>query len=127
MNVQGHKSVCNDAGELCLYDRTKQAAWIEHYECLLNVEFDWDPDYHPPPTTPTTPPTHPTLLTLLIIDWFLPLSAHIPINFYYLDYIVIAKSFRDLAEGTMALIFMAGCSNFLLYIQLPLKWLEKTR
>ena len=43
-DVQGEKPVRNDAGELCLDDRAKQAAWKEHYERLSNVEFDWDPD-----------------------------------------------------------------------------------
>ena len=30
---------------------SKQKAWLEHYQRLLNVEFDWDPDhlsYQPP-------------------------------------------------------------------------------
>ena len=44
MDVQGEKPVRNDAGELCLGDRSKQAAWKEHCECLSNVEFDWDRD-----------------------------------------------------------------------------------
>ena len=24
---------------------SKQKAWLEHYQRLLNVEFDWDPDH----------------------------------------------------------------------------------
>ena len=44
LDVHGEKPVHNDAGELCLYGRAKQAVWKEHYECLSNVEFDWDPD-----------------------------------------------------------------------------------
>ena len=44
-----------------------------------------------------------------MIDRVLPLKFHIPIIFspenYYSDCIVIAKTFIDLAEGTMALIF----------------------
>ena len=44
LDVQGEKSVCNDPGGLCLDDRAKQAAWKEHYECLSNVEFDWEPE-----------------------------------------------------------------------------------
>jgi hypothetical protein len=43
-DVQGEKPVRNDAGELCLDEPAKQAAWKEHYERLSNVEFDWDPD-----------------------------------------------------------------------------------
>ena len=26
-------------------EEAKQNAWAEHYERLLNVEFEWDPDY----------------------------------------------------------------------------------
>ena len=44
LDVQGKKPVCNEVGELCLDDKAKQAAWKEHYECLSNVQFDWDPD-----------------------------------------------------------------------------------
>ena len=51
-------------------------------------------------------------------NWpILPLKVHIPITFPADDYclicIAIAKIFLDLAEGTMALIFMAGCSYWL--------------
>ena len=37
IDVVGDTPVKNDAGE-------KQNTWLEHYERLLNVEFDWDPD-----------------------------------------------------------------------------------
>ena len=61
------------------------------------------------------------LLTLLIIDRFSPLKVQIPIIFssdnYYSDCIVIAKTFIKLAGGTMALIFMAGCSYWLCKIK----------
>ena len=57
------------------------------------------------------------VLTLLIVDRFLPLEFHNPITFSLENYcsvcIVIAKTFRHLADGTMALIFMAGCSYWL--------------
>ena len=46
LDVQGDKAVRSDAGELCLDDRAKRAAWQEHCEHLSNVEFDWDPDSH---------------------------------------------------------------------------------
>ena len=39
---------------------TKQKAWLEHYQRLLNVEFDWDPDhlsYQPPVEGPPIPNT----------------------------------------------------------------------
>ena len=35
----------NDAGEMSMSNDSKQKAWLEHYQQLLNVEFDWDPDY----------------------------------------------------------------------------------
>ena len=35
-------STCNDAGELCQDDRAKQPACKVHYDCLSNVEFDWN-------------------------------------------------------------------------------------
>ena len=41
----------NDAGEMSMSEDSKQKAWLEHYQRLLNVEFDWDPDhlsYQPP-------------------------------------------------------------------------------
>ena len=40
----GDKPVKNDAGEMSMSEDTKQKAWLEHYQRLLNVEFDWDPD-----------------------------------------------------------------------------------
>ena len=39
------------AGEMSMSEDSKQKAWLEHYQRLLNVEFDWDPDhlsYQPP-------------------------------------------------------------------------------
>ena len=39
---------------------SKQKAWLEHYQRLLNVEFDWDPDhlsYQPPVEGPSIPIT----------------------------------------------------------------------
>ena len=35
----------NDAGEMTMSEEAKQNAWAEHYERLLNVEFDWDSDH----------------------------------------------------------------------------------
>ena len=43
VDVVGDKPVKNDAGEMS--EEAKQSAWAEHYERLLNVEFDWDPDH----------------------------------------------------------------------------------
>ena len=34
----------NDAGEMSMSDDSKQKAWLEHYQRLLNAEFDWDPN-----------------------------------------------------------------------------------
>ena len=36
--------VKNDAGKMSMSEEATQNAWAEHYERLLNVEFDWDPD-----------------------------------------------------------------------------------
>ena len=39
---------------------SKQKAWSEHYQRLLNVEFDWDPDHlsdEPPVEGPPIPVT----------------------------------------------------------------------
>ena len=35
----------NDAGEMAMSDDSKQKAWLEHYQRLLNAEFDWDPNH----------------------------------------------------------------------------------
>ena len=48
----------NDAGEMSMSEEAKQNAWAEHYERLLNVEFDWDPDHlsnEPPLDSPPIP------------------------------------------------------------------------
>ena len=53
----GDKPVKNDAGEMSMSKDSKQKAWVEHYQRLLNVEFDWDPDhlsYQPPVEGPPT-------------------------------------------------------------------------
>ena len=45
----GDKPVKNDAGEMSMSEDSKQKAWLEHYQRLLNI--DWDPDhlsYQPP-------------------------------------------------------------------------------
>ena len=54
------KPVKNDAGEMSMSEDSKQKAWLEHYQRLLNVEFDWDPDhlsYQPPVEGPPIPIT----------------------------------------------------------------------
>ena len=59
-DVVGDKPVRNDAGELTLNDESKQKAWLEHFERLLNVEFDWDPAHlsaEPPVEGPPIPIT----------------------------------------------------------------------
>ena len=61
-DVVGDKPVKNDAGEMSLSEDSKQKAWLEHYQRLLNVEFefDWDPDhlsYQPPVEGPPIPVT----------------------------------------------------------------------
>ena len=44
-DVVGKKLVRNDPGQLSLTDAAKQTAWLQHYQRLLDVEFDWDPRY----------------------------------------------------------------------------------
>ena len=45
VDVVGDKPVNNDAGEMSMNKEEKQNVWVEHYERLLNLEFDWDPDH----------------------------------------------------------------------------------
>ena len=45
VDVVGDKPVKNDTGAMSMSEEAKQNAWAEHYERLLNVEFDWDPDH----------------------------------------------------------------------------------
>ena len=59
-DVVGYKLVKNDAGEISMSEDSKQMAWLEHHQRLLNVEFDWDPDhlsYQPPMEGPPIPIT----------------------------------------------------------------------
>ena len=30
---------------MSMSEDSKQKAWLEHFQRLLNVEFDWDPDH----------------------------------------------------------------------------------
>ena len=39
------KPLKNDAGKMSVREDSKQKAWLEHYQRLLNVEFDWDSDH----------------------------------------------------------------------------------
>ena len=57
-DVVGDKPVKNDAGEMSMSEDSKQKAWLEHYQRLLNVEFDWDPD-HPSYQSPVEGPPIP--------------------------------------------------------------------
>ena len=45
VDVVGDKPVKNNAGKMSMSEEATQTAWAEHYERLLNVEFDWDPDH----------------------------------------------------------------------------------
>ena len=60
VDVVGDKPVKNDTGEMSMSKEAKQNAWAEHYERLLNVEFDWEPDHlsnEPPLEGPPIPIT----------------------------------------------------------------------
>ena len=54
-DIVGDKHVKNDAGEMSMSDDSKQKAWLEHYQRLLNAEFDWDPN-HPSDESPVEGP-----------------------------------------------------------------------
>ena len=41
-DVIGNNCVKNDEEDLTVTDHEKLLAWQEHYECLLNEEFDWN-------------------------------------------------------------------------------------
>ena len=45
LEKSGDKPVNNDAGEILMSEDSNQKVWLEHYQRLLNVEFDWDPDH----------------------------------------------------------------------------------
>ena len=58
--VVGDKAVKNDAGEMSVSKDSKRKSWLERYQRLLNVEFDWDSDhlsYQPPVEGPSIPIT----------------------------------------------------------------------
>ena len=44
-NFVSDKPVKNDAREMSMSDDSKQKTWLEHYQRLLNAEFDWDPNH----------------------------------------------------------------------------------
>ena len=45
VNVVGDKPVKNGDWEMSMSKEAKQNVWAEHYERLLKVEFEWDPDH----------------------------------------------------------------------------------
>ena len=49
-DVVGQKCVKNDAGDLAFDNKSKLAAWKNHYETLLNVEWDSNSLSDEPPT-----------------------------------------------------------------------------
>ena len=60
VDAVGDKPVKNDTGEMSMSEKAKQNAWAEHYEGILDVEFDWDPDHltdEPPLEGPPIPIT----------------------------------------------------------------------
>ena len=59
-DVVGDKPLKNDAGEMSMSEDSKRKAWLEHYQRLLNAEFDWDlnhPSDEPPVEGPPIPIT----------------------------------------------------------------------
>ena len=58
VDIVGDNPIRNDMGGMSTTDDAKQMAWQEHYERLLNVEFDWDTDHlsnEPPLEGPPIP------------------------------------------------------------------------
>ena len=44
-DVVGDKNRKNDAGEMPMSEDSKQKAWLEHFQRLLNPVFDWDSNH----------------------------------------------------------------------------------
>ena len=44
-DILGNTPARNDAGELSMSEEAKQKAYLDHYERLLNIEFEWDPEH----------------------------------------------------------------------------------
>ncbi|XP_035665616.1 uncharacterized protein LOC118408864, partial [Branchiostoma floridae] len=63
-DVVGEMCVRNDAGELSLNDEDKMKAWVEHYNRLLNVEFDWPMD-ELPEAAPVVGPAPPVTTEMI--------------------------------------------------------------
>ena len=61
-DVEGDKTVKNDAGGMSMCDDSKQKAWLEHYQRLLNAEFDWDPNHLSDESPVEGPPIPITLI-----------------------------------------------------------------
>ena len=61
----------DDAGELLLTDAAKQKAWLQHYERLLNIEVERDPQHLsviPPVEDPCIPITSEMVKNALLLD-----------------------------------------------------------
>ena len=58
-DVVGDKPVKNIAGAMSMNDGSKRKAWLEHYQRLLNAEFDWDPNHLSDESPVEGPPTNP--------------------------------------------------------------------
>ena len=65
-DIVGEMCIKNDDGELAISDDKKLKAWVEHYDRLLNVEFDWPADSLPEVPPVEGPP--PPVTTKLICD-----------------------------------------------------------
>ena len=63
-DVVGEKCVKNDAGELSLSDEQKMKSWVEYYNSLLNVEFEWPSDTLDN-VAPTSGPPPPVAMALI--------------------------------------------------------------
>ena len=98
---------------VCCGDLNKEPLWRLHSlrSCAPRLPREYNL-WHTKKAT-----TDSKVLTLQVIDRFFTLDVHIPITFPSENYcsvcIVIQKTLLDLADGTVALVFMAGCSYWL--------------
>ena len=58
----------NDAGEMSVSEESKWKARLEHYQRLLNAEFDWDPNYLSDGSPLEEPPIQITIARCYLSD-----------------------------------------------------------
>ena len=57
LDVCGEKCIKDDSGNICMDTESKKNAWKQHFDRLLNTEFQWDAeDLSPEPPVASPPP-----------------------------------------------------------------------